>query len=218
LARRLSIHLVAGSILERATVAGEDATLDRAVNDGDAAGDGRCFNTCLFFGPDGSLLARYRKIHLFDVSVGTQVRTCESRTRQPGEAPVTVDTALGRIGLAVCYDLRFPELFRRLADDGAEVVVMPSAFTAPTGAAHWHTLIRARAIENQCYFVAPNQHGPTLHGFSNYGHSLIVDPWGTVLAEGGDGGDEVVSAALSAERLAEVRRSLPSLAHRRLAS
>jgi predicted amidohydrolase len=199
-ARRLSIWLVAGSILER--------------------GDGgtKCFNTCLMFAPDGVLLARYRKIHLFDVSIEGEVSACESRTRQPGSEPVCVDTELGRVGLAVCYDLRFPELFRRLADAGAEIVVMPSAFTAPTGRAHWHALIRARAIENQCYFIAPNQYGPTQHGFDNFGHSLIVDPWGSILAEGGENEQAAVSAKLSAARLDEVRRSLPSLRHRRLAS
>jgi predicted amidohydrolase len=170
------------------------------------------------FAPDGSLLARYRKIHLFDVSIEGQVSACESRTRQPGTEAVCVDTELGRIGLAVCYDLRFPELFRRLADAGAEVVVMPSAFTAPTGRAHWHALIRARAIENQCYFVAPNQYGPTQHGFDNFGHSIIVDPWGTVVAEAGEREEAVICATMSTTRLEEVRRSLPSLRHRRLAS
>jgi predicted amidohydrolase len=131
---------------------------------------------------------------------------------------VCVETDIGRVGLAVCYDLRFPELFRRLADAGAEVVVMPSAFTAPTGRAHWHALIRARAIENQCYFIAANQYGPTQHGFDNFGHSLIVDPWGTILAEAGENEQAVVTASLTARRLDEVRKSLPSLRHRRLAS
>ena len=198
-AQRLAIYLVAGSILER--------------SDGE-----KCFNTCLMFAPDGALLARYRKIHLFDVSIDGQVSACESRTRQPGSEAVCVETDVGRVGLAVCYDLRFPELFRRLADAGAEVVVMPSAFTAPTGRAHWHALIRARAIENQCYFIAPNQYGPTQHGFDNFGHSLIVDPWGTILAEAGENEQAVVTASLTAARLDEVRKSLPSLRHRRLAS
>jgi predicted amidohydrolase len=200
LARRLGIHLVAGSILERGAAAG------------------RCYNTSLLFGPDGALLGRYRKIHLFDVCIEGAVVASESRTRDPGGEPVCVETELGRIGMSICYDLRFPELFRRLADAGAEIVVLPAAFTAPTGAAHWHTLVRARAIENQCYVLAPNQFGPTLHGYCDYGHSLIVDPWGEVLAEGGDAREEVLHAALSDQRLAEVRRGLPSLANRRLPS
>lgn len=198
LARRLSIHLVAGSLLERAA--------DRA----------KCYNTALLFGPDGDLLARYRKMHLFDVAVNDTVTVAESRTRLSGDETVCATTALGRIGLAVCYDLRFPELFRRLAAAGAEIIVVPSAFTAPTGAAHWHTLVRARAIENQCYVLAPNQFGPTTLGYDNYGHSLVVDPWGQVLAEGGDAGSCLVSAELRAARLAEVRRAIPSLTHRRL--
>jgi len=176
----------------------------------------RCFNTALLFGPDGGLLARYRKIHLFDVEVDATVRTAESRTRQPGDQTACVETDLGVIGLAVCYDLMFPELFRRLASQGAEVVVVPSAFTAPTGAAHWHTLVRARAIENQCYVVAPDQYGPTTHGFDNYGHSVIVDPWGEVLADAGEGSPRVIHAELDGGWLASVRRRLPSLAHRRL--
>ncbi|RMF21295.1 MAG: carbon-nitrogen hydrolase family protein [Deltaproteobacteria bacterium] len=198
IAARCSVHLVAGSVLERA----EDAA--------------RCYNTALLFGPDGTLLARYRKIHLFDVEVPGKVRARESATRKSGTEVVCAKTPLGRIGLAVCYDLRFPELFRRLADDGAEIVVVPSAFTAPTGRAHWHVLVRARAIENQCFLVAPNQVGPTVHGFDNYGHSLIVDPWGEILAEAGEEPGEVVAARLEAERLIETRRNLPSLEHRRL--
>jgi len=198
LARELQIYLVAGSILERSD---EPA---------------RCHNTALLFGPDGTLLATYRKIHLFDVAVERTVNVSESRTRKPGTEPVCVTTELGRVGLAVCYDLRFPELFRSLAARGAEIIVVPSAFTAPTGAAHWHTLVRARAIENQSYVLAPNQFGPTLQGYDNYGHSLIVDPWGRILAEGNATEDGVLSAELAAGRLAEVRRAIPALTHRRL--
>ena len=199
LAKELQIYLVAGSILERS-------------DESD-----RCHNTALLLGPDGTLLAAYRKIHLFDVAVDRAVNVSESHTRKPGNTAVCVETELGRIGLAVCYDLRFPELFRKLADNEAEIVVVPSAFTAPTGAAHWHTLVRARAIENQCYVLAPNQFGPTLQGYDNYGHSLIVDPWGRILAEGNETDEGVLSAELTAARLAEVRRAIPSLAHRKLA-
>ena len=132
------------------------------------------------------------------------------------KAFVSVSTPLGRIGLAVCYDLRFPELFRRLADAGSEIVVMPSAFTRPTGAAHWEPLLRARAIENQCFVLAPNQFGQTAQGFANYGNSILIDPWGVVLARGGGDEAEVVAARLDAAELERVRRELPSLCHRRL--
>ncbi|MEE8311016.1 MAG: carbon-nitrogen hydrolase family protein [Candidatus Binatia bacterium] len=201
LARAHGMHVVAGSVLERCADDPE-----------------RCFNTCALLGPEGTLLAAYRKIHLFDVDIVDGPRAAESRTRAAGSQTMCIDTELGRIGLAICYDLRFPELFRRLADAGAEIIVMPSAFTATTGAAHWMPLIRARAIENQCYFVAPNQHGPTSHGFSSYGHSVIIDPWGEVLAEAGEDGPDVVTARLAADRLVRVRAELPSLAHRRLPS
>ena len=200
LARRLGIHLVAGSLLE-SRPEGEP---------------GLPFNTSTLFGPDGSLLALYRKVHLFDVDLPGRVTIRESDLRAPGSEVVSVATALGRIGLAVCYDLRFPELFRRLADAGTEIVVMPSAFTRPTGLAHWEPLLRARAIENQCFVVAPNQFGAGSAGFSDYGNSLVIDPWGVVLARGGDDEAGVVSATLDAAVLDRVRRELPSLTHRRL--
>lgn len=206
LARRLGIHLVAGSILE-----------SRRPDDGADAGEGLPFNTSTLFGPDGSLLALYRKIHLFDVDLPGRVTIRESGLRAPGSETACVPTSLGRIALAVCYDLRFPELFRRLADAGAEVVVMPSAFTRPTGQAHWDTLVRARAIENQCFFLAPNQYGAGSAGFHDFGNSLLVDPWGEVLARGPDDDGAIVSAHLDAAVLERVRRELPSLAHRRLA-
>jgi predicted amidohydrolase len=198
LAMRLGVHLVAGSILE-------------------SSSEGLPFNTTTVFGPDGALLARYRKIHLFDVDLPGRVTIRESAMRAPGSEVVTVATSLGRIGLAVCYDLRFPELFRRLAEAGSEVVVMPSAFTRPTGQAHWETLVRARAIENQCFFVAPNQYGAASQGHHDYGNSLLVDPWGAVLARGADDEPGVVSATLDASVLDRVRRELPCLTHRRLA-
>jgi len=199
LARRLGIHLVAGSLLE-------------------ARGDGELpYNTTALFGPDGGLLALYRKIHLFDVDLPGRVTIRESSLRAPGAEVVCADTALGRIGLAVCYDLRFPELFRRLSEAGAEVVVMPSAFTRPTGQAHWEPLLRARAIENQCFVIAPNQYGAGSAGFSDFGNSMIIDPWGVVLARGADEEAGLVTATLEAGVLERVRRELPSLTHRRLA-
>ena len=198
LAGGLGIYLAAGSLLER-------------TEDGK-----RCFNTAPLFGPDGALLACYRKIHLFSVDIPGEATIDEGRSRRHGDRTVCATTGIARIGMSICYDLRFPELFRRLADDGAELVLVPSAFTRPTGKAHWHRLVTTRAIENQCYVVAANQWGRTSHGFSNYGHSLIVDPWGEVVAEAAAEGNSVITADLDPERLIEVRRRLPALAHRRL--
>lgn len=209
LARRLGVYIVAGSILELA--------------DSDAVSTGartprKCYNTSLLFAANGELMARYRKIHLFEVAIDGEVEINEGETRIAGDDVVCVDTELGKVGMAICYDLRFPELFRRFADRGAEIMVLPSAFTEPTGQAHWHTLLRARAIENQCFVVAANQFGPTGLGFSDYGHSLIVDPWGEIIAEAGAIGEEALTAEISAERLSQVRAKLPSLANRRLSS
>jgi len=201
LARRLRIHLVAGSLLEARPEAPQALP----------------FNTTTLFGPDGSLLALYRKIHLFDVDLPGRVTIRESSLRAPGAEIASVRTSLGQIGLAVCYDLRFPELFRKLADAGSEIVVMPSAFTRPTGQAHWEPLLRARAIENQCFVVAPNQFGAGASGVIDYGNSLLIDPWGVVLARGSDDDEAIVAATLDAAVLERVRRELPSLTHRRLA-
>jgi predicted amidohydrolase len=203
LARRLGVWLVAGSVLERPATAHPGS---------------KCYNTTALYDPRGKLVASYRKIHLFDVDVDGRISVRESRTRMAGDTLCCVATDLGNIGLAICYDLRFPELFRGLVDAGAEIIAMPSAFTAPTGRAHWHPLVRARAIESQCFLVAPDQHGTSAMGFENYGHSLIVDPWGEVLADAGPSGPSVVSADLDGDLLSRVRRELPSLAHRRLGS
>jgi predicted amidohydrolase len=176
---------------------------------------GRAFNTSCVFGPDGALLARYRKIHLFDVEMPGQVEVRESATRAPGTDVVVAATPLGTLGLSVCYDLRFPELYRRLVQHGAELLLVPSAFTFPTGAAHWEVLLRARAIENQCWVLAANQTGRSPHGFADYGNSMVVDPWGVVVARAGDG-ERVVVAEIDRERLRRIRRELPSLANARL--
>jgi deaminated glutathione amidase len=197
LARELEIYLLAGSITE------------------DAPGHAKRYNTSVLFGPDGERLAVYRKIHLFDVDLPGRVTIKESDAKIPGTEVVTAATSLGPIGLSVCYDLRFPELFRRLAFSGVRILTVPSAFTFPTGEAHWEVLIRARAIENQCYVVAPAQFGPNVHGFSDYGNSMIVDPWGRVLARAGDS-EGVVIAPLDMAYLERVRRELPSLTHARL--
>jgi nitrilase len=174
---------------------------------------------CLLHGPDGQRLARYDKIHLFDVDVGEVgggERYRESASIEPGDAVVTVDTELGRIGLAVCYDLRFPELFRALLAQGAQILVLPSAFTETTGAAHWHLLCRARAVENLCYLLAPGQGGLHDNGRRTYGHSLIAGPWGEVLAEHAEIGEGVACAEIDLAVLHGLRACFPAVQHRRL--
>jgi predicted amidohydrolase len=197
LARELRIHLQGGSITER------------------IEGDRRCYNTALLFAPSGERVGKYRKIHLFDVEIPGQVSAHESQVRKPGEQTVVVRTDIGAIGLSVCYDLRFPELYRRLVRAGAEILCVPSAFTFPTGAAHWEPLLRARAIENQCYVIAPDQYGTSPNGYRDYGGSMIVDPWGTVIARASEG-ESVLVAEIRLEYLRRVRAELPSLTHARL--
>lgn len=176
----------------------------------------RAHPACLVYGPDGARVARYDKIHLFDVQLDdTGERYHESAANAPGNRVVTVQTEVGCVGLAVCYDLRFPELFRALLDQGAEIFILPSAFTASTGRAHWAPLLRARAIENLSYVVAAAQGGYHLNGRETYGHSMIVDPWGRVLAER-DRGTGAVLGDIDLEWLRRVRRSFPSIEHRRL--
>ncbi|MCG2633729.1 MAG: carbon-nitrogen hydrolase family protein [Gammaproteobacteria bacterium] len=182
-----------------------------------AARDGRIRAASLLFGPDGQQTARYDKIHLFDVALDGGEQYRESRHIEPGDEVVVADTALGLglVGMAVCYDLRFPELFRQMVARGARIMVLPSAFTAASGAAHWHLLLRARAVENLCYVVAPDQVGRHANGRDTYGHSLIVDPWGAVLAEC-SGGPGIVTADFDSDQLAARRRRFPALTHRRL--
>jgi predicted amidohydrolase len=169
-------------------------------------------NTSLVFDPDGRITATYRKIHLFDVEVGGVVYR-ESETEEPGDEPVVAHAEEWGIGLSVCYDVRFPELYRILALGGAELVTVPAHFTTPTGKDHWHVLLRARAIENQLYVAAAAQVGETTPGKPAYGRSLIADPWGIVLAQAADG-ETVVAAELERVRLREIRAKLPSLANR----
>jgi deaminated glutathione amidase len=197
LARETGIYLLGGSILE------------------EIPGSDKAYNTSLLFGPEGDLLASYRKIHLFDVELKDGVSVRESATRQFGDAPVVAETELCRMGLSVCYDLRFPELYRALVIEGAEIVFVPSAFTAYTGKAHWEPLLRARAIENQVYVIAPDQFGKSVKTFETYGHSMIVDPWGKILAELPDG-PGIVLAEIDLDYLAKVRTELPALTHRKL--
>jgi nitrilase len=177
---------------------------------------GKVRATCLVFNELGEQVARYDKIHLFDVAlVDSGEQYTESDTIEPGSEVVVIDSPFGRLGVAVCYDLRFPELFRQQLDLGLEVLVLPSAFTAITGRAHWEVLVRARAIENLCYVIAPDQGGYHLNGRETYGHSMIVDPWGTVL-NSLSRGPGVVCADIELGRLQSARRNFPSIAHRRL--
>lgn len=201
LAARLGVHLLLGSFNERAG--------------GDAA---RCHNTSVLISPDGAVLATYRKIHLFDVAVPGGVTFRESETVVPGEAPVVADTPLGRLGLSICYDLRFGELYRRLAAAGATLLTVPSAFTLATGKDHWHPLLRARAIETQCWVVAPAQVGShDDEGLKeSYGHAAIVDPWGVVAADAGAAGPGLALAEIDPARVETVRRAIPVADHRRL--
>jgi deaminated glutathione amidase len=180
-----------------------------------SADPARPHNTLVVVAPDGSLVKSYRKLHLFDVELGGGGSYSESAATSPGSAVVVVDVAGFKLGLSICYDLRFPELYRALSEQGAEVLLVPAAFTLHTGKDHWHVLLRARAIEAQAFVVAAAQQGLHPGNRTTYGHSLVVDPWGTVIAEASDGVG-LVCATLERSRLEAVRRSLPSLSHRRL--
>lgn len=175
----------------------------------------KVFAASLLFDAEGSLRARYDKVHLFDVDLPNGERYRESNTIAAGAAPSLIRTDLGCIGLSVCYDLRFPEMYRQLVGLGAEILTVPSAFTEKTGQAHWETLLRARAIENQCMVIAPNQSGTHPGGRRTWGHSMIVDSWGTVLACQPEG-EGVVLAELDRKRQTQIRTSMPCLEHRRL--
>jgi deaminated glutathione amidase len=194
-ARELGIHLVAGSVAER------------------VEGSERLFNTSTLIDPDGELVATYRKIHMFDVEVGGVVYR-ESEHEQAGDEIVVAAAGELEVGLTVCYDLRFPELYRILAVRGALVITVPSAFTLATGRDHWEPLLRARAIENQAFIVAANQVGEAPPHYSSYGRSAIVDPWGVVLAQAPDE-ECFIAADLDLASQERIRRSLPSLANRR---
>jgi predicted amidohydrolase len=195
-ARELGVAILAGSVVER------------------VEGDARARNTSVLVRPDGTIAAAYRKLHMFDVDVGG-VAYRESSVTAPGDE-VVVAQVLGRtVGMSLCYDLRFPELYRRLADGGVEIIVVPAAFTAVTGRDHWEPLLRARAIENQAFVVAAGQSGRHEDGTETHGHSMIVDPWGLVLAQIPDG-EGLAVADLDFARMEEVRARLPALRHRRL--
>jgi predicted amidohydrolase len=197
LARRHGVHLLVGSFAERRTA------------------DDRIHNTSVLLAPDGGIVAVYRKLHLFDADPADGVAYRESETVVPGDAVVTTDAPFGKVGLSICYDLRFPELYRVHADRGASVLTVPAAFTVPTGRAHWEVLLRARAIENQAFVVAPAQVGEHFPGRRSYGRSLVVGPWGDVLADAGEA-EGVVLATLDPQAVASARRMVPALSHRRL--
>jgi predicted amidohydrolase len=196
-ARRASVWVVGGGMPERSE--------DRE----------RPFNTCVVLAPDGSIAARYRKIHLFDVDLPDGSTYRESAATSPGDRAVTVAIDGWKIGLSVCYDVRFPELYRALSDAGAEAVVVPAAFTLLTGKDHWHVLLRARAIEAQAYVIAPAQWGKHPRGRQTYGKSLVADPWGEVVAQASEG-EGIVVADLERAFLDDVRGRVPSLRHRRI--
>jgi predicted amidohydrolase len=198
LAKRYGIWLVGGTIPLEA----EDASKVRAA--------------CIVYNAQGAQVARYDKIHLFDVNlIEANERYVESETIEPGNEPVVIETPFGKLGIAICYDLRFPELFRRLLDKGMEVICLPASFTAITGKAHWETLVRARAIENLSYVVAAAQGGFHINGRETHGHSMIVDPWGTVLAQVPRGAGSV-SCTLDLDYLTSTRRNFPTIDHRQL--
>src|SRR5258706_2131075 len=176
--------------------------------------DSKTANRSFLFAPDGSIVARYSKIHLFDVALASGEVYRESNTVAGGDEAVVADTALGAIGLTICYDVRFPQLYRSLAQKGAFLFTVPSAFTAPTGEAHWHVLLRARAIENGAFGISPGQGGAHANGRKTYGHSLIVSPWGEVLAEAGtDPG--VIVAEIDPALSDQARAKVPNLQHDR---
>jgi predicted amidohydrolase len=196
-AQRFQLELVIGGFWERA----ED--------------DKRVYNACLHLLPDGTLRSVYRKIHLFDVDLADGTALKESEAVAPGDKAVVSETAFGTLGLSICYDVRFPELYRKLVDQGAIALAVPAAFTLHTGKDHWHILLQARAIESQCYVLAAAQTGNHYGRRVSYGHALIADPWGCVLAQCGEG-PGVAVAALDPALVDRIRAQLPSLKHRRL--
>ena len=203
LAQELKIHILLGSMAEQRF--DEAGKLDQQ----------RCYNTSILFGPTGETIATYRKIHLFDVNVPGGLSINESDSICAGQDVVVAETTLGKIGLSICYDLRFPEMYRALVDQGAEIIAVPSAFTLTTGKDHWHTLLQARAIECQAWVMAPGQWGQhDAKGMrQSYGHSLIVDPWGHVVADKGHG-EGLCLAEIDLDRIHSVRQSIPVQTHR----
>jgi predicted amidohydrolase len=204
IARETGVWLLIGSL-----------AVDLSREPGAADNERRLANRSYLVDPDGAVVARYDKIHMFDVDLAGGESYRESNAFRPGGQTVLTETPWGVLGMTVCYDLRFPQLYRTLAQAGADFLAIPSAFTVPTGTAHWHVLIRARAIENGCFVFAPAQWGEHAEGRRTYGHSLIVDPWGEVLADAGEGVG-IVSARIEVDAIAKARRMVPSLQHDRI--
>jgi deaminated glutathione amidase len=202
-ARETGVWLLIGSL-----------AIDLSREPGEAEGERRLANRSYLIDPNGTIVACYDKVHMFDVDLAGGESYRESNAFRPGGQSVLAETPWGVLGMTVCYDLRFPHLYRALAQAGADFLAIPSAFTVPTGKAHWHVLMRARAIENGCYVFAPAQWGEHAEGRRTYGHSLIVDPWGEVLADGGEGVG-IISARIDAAAIAKARRMVPSLKHDR---
>lgn len=197
IAKEHSVHVVAGGFPEKAP-------------------ESRAFNTCLHLTPNGKIQAAYRKIHLFDVDLPDGTRMLESRNTSPGCELVTTELPFGTLGLSVCYDVRFPLLYQELVDKGATALTVPAAFVNSTGRDHWHVLLRARAIECQSYVIAPAQYGDHQHrNRKSYGHALVADPWGLVIAECEQNEDGYAIAEIDPDRVEEVREQLPSLRNRR---
>jgi predicted amidohydrolase len=192
MAREFDIWLLAGSLLLR------------------CPHQGQLVNRSLLIAPDGAVAAHYDKIHMFDADVGDGQSYRESHSFTAGTAPVIATVDSLKVGLSICYDVRFPHLYRQLATDGAQLIMVPAAFTATSGAAHWHVLLRARAIETGCFIVAPAQSGVHADGRHTYGHSLIIGPWGDILADAGTG-DATISATIDPDAIMRARRSIPSL-------
>ena len=205
-ARETGVWLLIGSL-----------AVDLSREPGAADNERRLANRSYLVDPDGAVVARYDKIHMFDVDLAGGESYRESNAFRPGGQTVLTETPWGVLGMTVCYDLRFPQLYRTLAQAGADFLAIPSAFTVPTGKAHWHVLMRARAIENGCFVIAPAQWGEHAEGRRTYGHSLIVDPWGEVLADAGEGVG-IVSARIEVDAIAKARRMVPSLQHDRVVS
>jgi len=197
-AKTLGLYVIAGSVGLR----GADP-------------DPRIYAACLIYSPEGSFPQRYDKIHLFDVEVSARETYRESAVMRPGEDIVIADTAVARLGLSICYDLRFPELYRELSSRGAQILLLPAAFTVTTGRAHWETLLRARAIENQCYLIAAAQTGHHANGRDTWGHSMIINPWGEILCQL-ENDEGVITAPFDLSLQNSIRQRFPSLLHRRL--
>jgi deaminated glutathione amidase len=203
LARETGAWILVGSLV-----------IDPAGEPGAEAGEERLANRSFLIDAQGAIVARYDKIHMFDIDLPGGESYRESNAYRPGDRSVVAETPWGRLGMSVCYDVRFPHLYRALAQAGADFLAVPSVFTVPTGTAHWHVLLRARAIENGCFVFAPAQWGEHAGGRRSYGHSLIVDPWGEVMADGGEA-PGITTAEIDPARIAKARGMVPSLRHDR---